>query len=228
MVMTPAAKVLDDQLLAYNAGDIDKYVGFITNNIEIKSIPSHEMICSNAEEVAKQWGDSFAKSSRHCTIINRITKGDFVVDHEEIKFPNHDKLMYAVAINKVIGGLICKTWFIRSDKNEINNKNPKEILSNFHLDYKNAGFGGVSKYLDPELEVFWLDDNKLLCKGINDVHREHQEIFHNQNRNPKLTNQIVYDNFAIENIQLDLQNERVNWVLIYEFKNNLIKKIWII
>lgn len=111
-----AEQVVQRQLEAYNARDIDAFMATYSDDIELYNYPN-KLISKGKESMRKGYARMFDKVTElHCTIVKRIVLGNKVIDQESVKgFPNWKKNgpLEAVAVYTVTNGLISKVTFIR-------------------------------------------------------------------------------------------------------------------
>ena len=103
--------IVQKQLDAYNARDIDGFMDTYTDDISLFNYPS-EKRSQGQEEIRKGYADFFTTTpDLHCEVKNRIVIGNKVID-EEIITANGNTFS-AVAIYEVDNGKISKVYFLR-------------------------------------------------------------------------------------------------------------------
>jgi hypothetical protein len=109
-------QVVQRQLDAYNARDIDAFMATYSDDIELYNYPN-KLVGKGKASMRKTYGYIFSKMTElHCTIVKRIVLGNKVIDQESVKgFPGWKKKgpLEAVAVYTVTNGLISKVTFIR-------------------------------------------------------------------------------------------------------------------
>ena len=106
-----AEKIVQKQLDAYNARDIDAFMDTYAETIELYDFP--DQLRSKGKETMREGYASFfeATPDLHCEIKNRIVIGNKVIDEEYLTVNgNH---FSAVAIYEVQNGKIAKVTFLR-------------------------------------------------------------------------------------------------------------------
>ena len=109
------AMVVQRQLDAYNAHDLQAFVATYSDDIEVYRAPSTTPALSGKQKLSE-----FYKSSRfnlpklHAEILHRSVVGNTVVDHERIT-GLRDEPIEAVAVYIVQDGLIQKVWLFTAD-----------------------------------------------------------------------------------------------------------------
>jgi uncharacterized protein (TIGR02246 family) len=98
--MTDAAEVVDRQVEAYNAHDIDAFAASYADDVVIVDAAGTELTRGRAQ-LAEQYGRWFARNPElHVEIVSRIEIGAFVVDAERVT-GTPDGETQAVAIYRV-------------------------------------------------------------------------------------------------------------------------------
>lgn len=112
IAVTPEVLV-QQQLNAFNAGNIDAFLAPYSDSIELYSFPN-QLIGKGKEMMRKQYGATFNQfPDLHCEIKGRIINGNTVVDHESISGMGQRENMEAIAIYEIKDGKIVKAYFVR-------------------------------------------------------------------------------------------------------------------
>lgn len=111
IVETPVALV-QRQLNAYNAGNIDAFLEPYSDDVEIFDFPN-KLSLKGKEAMRKRYGEMFGKfPDLHCEIKGRIIQGDVVIDKESVTGVGANKIE-ATAVYQIQQGKIAKVYFIR-------------------------------------------------------------------------------------------------------------------
>lgn len=104
-------KIVQKQLDAYNARDIDAFLDTYSDDVELFNFPNQST--SKGKEAMRKGYQGFfeATSDLHCEIKNRIVIGNKVIDEEYITANGSN--FSAVAIYEVKNGKIVKVTFLR-------------------------------------------------------------------------------------------------------------------
>ncbi len=109
---TPAA-VVQRQVDAYNARDIDAFAGFYAEDVEIFRLPTGESNLSGREALREKYREFFEQTpDLNCQVMERIVTGNYVVDHEFVTGIAERPRLRATAIYQVEEGLIRRVWFL--------------------------------------------------------------------------------------------------------------------
>ncbi len=108
---TPEA-VVQAQLEAYNARDIDAFVATYADDVQLFELPD-KLLLRGADQLRERYTKRFADERLHATIVNRIVLGNTVVDHERVRLtlPQGPGTVEAIAIYEVRDGKISTVWF---------------------------------------------------------------------------------------------------------------------
>jgi hypothetical protein len=110
-----AVEVVQRQVEAYNARDLDRFVSSYSETIAIFRMPSTEPIISGKVELAKFYSTQrFNLPGLRAEIVNRIALGNKVIDHERI-WGVRDTPLEIAAVYEVVGELIERVWFFPSE-----------------------------------------------------------------------------------------------------------------
>jgi hypothetical protein len=97
------------QLNAYNARNIDAFLDTYSDDIEIYNFPD-KLVSKGKDAMRKSYGEMFGNLKRlHCKIVDRIVLNNTVIDHEYVN--KDDNVVQAIAIYEVKDGKIVKVTF---------------------------------------------------------------------------------------------------------------------
>ena len=106
-----AEYIVDVQLDAYNARDIDKFVDTFSEDIEIYDLYG-KMTMKGHAQLRERYANFFKNTPNlNCRIENRIKINNKVIDKENVIM--NDRIVEAVAIYEVIDSKITKVTFVR-------------------------------------------------------------------------------------------------------------------
>jgi len=106
-----AEYIVDVQLDAYNARDIDKFVDTFSEDIEIYDLYG-KMTMKGHAQLRERYANLFKNTPNlNCRIENRIMINNKVIDKENVIM--NERIVEAVAIYEVIDGKITKVTFVR-------------------------------------------------------------------------------------------------------------------
>lgn len=108
---TPLALV-EAQLAAYNARDIDAFLQPFADDVEWFEFPD-KLLGKGKEQMRKQYGATFEQlPDLHCEIKQRIIQGDVVIDKEFITGVG-DTPLEAIAIYHIKNNKIQQVYFVQ-------------------------------------------------------------------------------------------------------------------
>jgi imidazolonepropionase-like amidohydrolase len=113
-VLPPSPEtVVQRQVEAYNARDIEAFLSFYADDIVVRRLPSGEVAWDGKEAMRPRYAKRFAENPKlFCTVTQRIVHGDWVVDHELVTGVEGKPRVRAVATYEVRNGLIRNVWFL--------------------------------------------------------------------------------------------------------------------
>jgi hypothetical protein len=111
-MMKNAVDIVEEQLQAYNARDLDRFAATYADDIRIYRMPATEPAMTGQAQLRETYRKRFSSPGLHAQIVNRIAIGNKVIDHERVVGIEAGPIE-AVAVYEVGGGLIRAVWFFR-------------------------------------------------------------------------------------------------------------------
>lgn len=102
--------VVERQLAAYNARDLEAFAATYTDDVTIHRMPAQQNAIRGKEQLRAVYRERFASPHLHAEILSRIVLGHKVIDHERI-VGIREHPVEALAIYEVAGGFIRAVWF---------------------------------------------------------------------------------------------------------------------
>lgn len=114
---TPPVPLIDRQITAYNAHDLEAFVATYSPDIELFEFPD-KSLAKGMAALRERYKQRFADPILHATIADRMVLGNKVIDHELIRrtWPEGPGSWEAVVIYEMDKDLIAKCWFILGEK----------------------------------------------------------------------------------------------------------------
>ena len=113
--MSNVANVVQRQLEAYNAHDLQAFVATYSDDVAIYRIPQTTPVISGKAKLLEFYRDSrFNLAKLHAEILHRSVLGNKVIDHERI-IGLRAEPVEAVAAYIVSDGLIRAVWLFYSE-----------------------------------------------------------------------------------------------------------------
>ena len=104
------ADVVQEQVEAYNARDLDRFAATYAESIRIYRLPATEPAIEGMARLRQAYTARFASPTLHAEIVNRMILGNKVIDHERVR-GIREEVVEAVAAYEVVDGLIQTVWF---------------------------------------------------------------------------------------------------------------------
>ncbi len=116
MITPSPAEIVQRQLDAYNARDIDVFMAHWAEDAQIFDHPS-TLAADGAAAIRERHVVRFTEPNLFGRLVNRIAVGDMVVDQEVVTrtFPEGPGQVDVIAIYQVVDGKIAKAWFKRGE-----------------------------------------------------------------------------------------------------------------
>ncbi len=103
--------IVQRQLNAYNARNIDAFMNTYADDVELYTFPN-KLLSKGKEAMRKNYEGMFKNvPNLYCQIVNRIANGAVIIDKEKVRFGKD--FLEAVAIYEVADGKIKKVTFIQ-------------------------------------------------------------------------------------------------------------------
>jgi hypothetical protein len=110
-----AADVVQRQVDAYNARDLERFVAQFSDTVQVFRPPAMEPAISGRARLSDYYaGNRFNLPTLRADILNRIVIGNRVIDHERIHGVR-DEPFEVAAVYDVADGLIRTVWFFSAD-----------------------------------------------------------------------------------------------------------------
>jgi hypothetical protein len=107
----PAA-VVQRQLDAYNARDVDALVAIYADDVRQYEHPD-KLVAQGSADIRARFAARFREPNLHARLLNRIVVGNLVIDHECVTrtFPEGTGTIELAAMYEVKDGRITQAWF---------------------------------------------------------------------------------------------------------------------
>ncbi len=105
-----AVDVVQQQLEAYNARDLERFVAAYGDDIRVFRLPSTQPALVGKAAFTDFYRGRFSVPALHAEILARIVLGNKVIDHERIRGIQEHPIE-AVAVYEVAQDLIRTVWF---------------------------------------------------------------------------------------------------------------------
>jgi hypothetical protein len=102
--------VVERQLAAYNARDLERFAATYSDDVTIHRMPDQMHAIRGKEQLRAVYRERLASPHLHAEILSRIVLGNKVIDHERI-VGIREHPVEALAIYEVAGSLIRAVWF---------------------------------------------------------------------------------------------------------------------
>ena len=111
------AEVIDRELVAYNARDLDAFMKVFSPDCEIFEFPD-KLLAKGTEAIRKRYSARFLSPNLHADVVKRIAVGDRIIDHESVTltFPEGPGTQEFVVISEVKGGVKTRVWVMSGEK----------------------------------------------------------------------------------------------------------------
>ena len=113
--MSEAEKVVQRQLDAYNAHDLQAFVATYSDDVSVYKVPATSPTMSGKQQLTEFYRDSrFSLPDLHAELLHRSVVGNKVIDHERILGLRNEPVDAVVAY-VVRNGLIQSVWLFYAE-----------------------------------------------------------------------------------------------------------------
>lgn len=116
-VLASAEAVVQRQLDAYNARDLDAFVATYAPDARLYEHPA-TLLAAGTAQLRERYAARFRETNLHAALVGRLAMGNLVIDHERVTrtFPEGPGKADAVVIYEVESGKIARAWLIPGAK----------------------------------------------------------------------------------------------------------------
>lgn len=106
-------EIVDGQLAAYNARDLEAFLGFYVEDVPVYAFPSGEVLTDRSGPAFKaRYAALFEASPElHAELVSRVVHGRLVIDQERVTGFMGDGIRPAVAMYETGPERIERVWF---------------------------------------------------------------------------------------------------------------------
>jgi hypothetical protein len=106
------SEIVQAQLDAYNARDIERFMSYWADDAQFYAFPS-ELLASGADQIRERHILRFKEPNLRGNLVQRTAVDNIVVDREVVDrtFPEGTGRVDVIAIYEVTGDKITKAWF---------------------------------------------------------------------------------------------------------------------
>ena len=109
MPRTPE-ELVQGQLEAYNAHDIDSFCRFFAQDIRVFDAHTQELMLAGMEDFRARYTETLSNPALHCTLQNRMVQGNIVIDQELVEGFG-EEYKHAIAIYHIHNDIISEVHF---------------------------------------------------------------------------------------------------------------------
>ncbi|MBN2492004.1 MAG: amidohydrolase family protein [Planctomycetes bacterium] len=114
LVPESAGDVVQRQVNAYNARDLEAFVETFSTDVELFWLGERKPYATGRGELRTRYGRFFAENPKvHCEVVRRICQSSHVIDQEKVTGLAQGEVLEATAIYQVELGRIRRVWFVR-------------------------------------------------------------------------------------------------------------------
>ena len=108
--MRTAEELAQGQLEAYNNHDIEAFCSFFAEDIRVYDAHTQVLLMEGMKQFRARYTKTFSNKKLHCTLVNRMTQENIVIDQESVVGLGDDTVK-AIAIYHTKNDLIREVHF---------------------------------------------------------------------------------------------------------------------
>ena len=216
----PPSNIVQKQVDSYNAGNLDAFVNCYTENVVVRNFPADTLYVGH-EKMRNNYSSLSPENKVYdVEVVNRITIGNKVIDHEKV-LRNGEFQQMQVAIYEV-NNTIDSMTFIFDDSEA---PNPKTIVQK-QLDAYNArDIDGFLETYTNDVQLFNFPSEKR-SQGQEEMRKGYTGFFESTpDLHCEIKNRIVIGNKVIDEEYITSNGNNFSAVAVYEVENGKIAKV---
>ncbi|MEO6082465.1 MAG: nuclear transport factor 2 family protein [Umezawaea sp.] len=112
--MLSPEEIVAGQLAAYNARDLERFLGFYVDDVPVATFPAGEVMADRSgTEFRERYRELFDSCpDLHAKLVTRVVHGRIVIDHELVTGVGNGESRSTVAMYEVGREKIERVWFV--------------------------------------------------------------------------------------------------------------------
>jgi hypothetical protein len=215
----PKYKIVQKQVESYNLGNLDAFVNCYTENVLVKNFPADTLYIGH-QKMRENYGSLSPDNKKYdVEVANRITMGNFVIDHEIVT--EDGSISKQVAIYEVADRISSMT-FIFDNGSE---SNPESVVQEQVDAYNKRDIDAFMATYTDDVKLYNFPKN-LTTDGPEEMRKGYTEFFTSTpDLHCEIKNRIVIGNKVIDEEEVTANGNTFSAVAIYEVQNGKITKV---
>lgn len=216
----PSYKIVQKQVDSYNAGNLDAFVGCYSKDVVVSNFPQDTLYVGHDVMRVNYKGLSPENKVWDVKVVNRISIGNIVIDHEKVT--GNGKEQMQVAIYEVNNDAIDSMSFI-FDK--VDSQDPETIVQKQLEAYNARDINGFLATYAKNVQMFDLS-TKTTTEGQAKMREGYSGFFESTtDLNCEIKNRIVIGNVVIDEEFITMNGNYFSAIAVYEVENGKIAKV---
>lgn len=216
----PPSKIVQKQVDSYNAGNLDAFVNCYSKDVIVRNFPTDTLYVGH-EKMRRNYSSLSPENKVYdVEVVNRITIGNKVIDHEKVMRNGKFEQMQ-VAIYEVNNTIDSMTFIFDSGEDS----DPETIVQN-QLDAYNAR--DIDGFLDTytnDIQLFNFPSEKR-SQGRDEMRKGYSGFFESTpDLHCEIKNRMVIRNIVIDEEYITANGNNFSAVAVYEVENGKIAKV---
>lgn len=232
---TGPERLVREQVRAYNARDLEWFVGLYSDDAAIHKLLTGELVGQGEAYFRDRYARRFTESTDlHATILGRIVMGEYVIDWEDVVRRRTDPKVSALAIYHVDQARrsIDHVWFVfDEDVNPAGADDARAGMARHADAIHRRNAAAYEATFAPDAKALNLPDGKTLSGSRDEIMADARPFLDGGQRLKwRIAEQIVFGNVVV-NLEEQRVGDAREWtrrVVVYEIREGRIARSWII
>lgn len=215
----PKYKIVQKQVESYNSGDLDAFVNCYSENVLVQNFPADTLYIGH-QKMRENYGSLSPDNKKYdVEVANRITIGNFVIDHEIVT--GDGSISKQVAIYEVADRILSMTFIFDNGSAS----DPENIVQKQLDAYNERDIDAFMATYSDDVKLYNFPKN-LTTDGNLEMQEGYTEFFTSTpDLQCEIKSRIVIGNKVIDEEQVTANGKTFSAVAIYEVENGKIAKV---
>lgn len=215
----PHYKIVQKQVDSYNHGNLDAFVNCYEESVIVRNFPADTLYIGH-QKMRENYGDLSPKNKKYdVEVVNRISIGDHVIDHEKVI--GNGKTEMQVAIYKVENRISSMTFIFESGTEP----NPETIVQEQLDAYNSRDIDAFMETYSKDVKLYNFPKN-LATEGSTAMKKGYAGFFKSTpDLHCDIKNRMVIGNKVIDEEEVTANGNTFSAVAIYEIENGKINTV---
>ena len=229
---TTPESIVQQQVQAYNARDLDSFVGLYAGDAAIHKLLTGELVGQGEAYFRQRYQERFTSSpDLQATIHDRLVLGDFVIDWEEVVRRRSEPTVSALAVYHVDRSQIDHVWFVFDEDVKLGAADATKAAMARHAQaVRQRDAAAYESTWAPTARIVSLSDGQVVSRNRDEIMgRIRPFLAGDRPFTWSIEKQIVFGNVvaSLEQLAVGENEPSTRRLVIYEFSDATITGCWI-